>query len=481
MKHLINTLQLNITCSSESDAFSLQHDLAPVLQQQVAEAVESAARFSDPTELVIIDRIEIDMGTISLHTHEKVLATAIEAEMTRQLKPYLSPKPAEERNIARQHNTMELFRHFMLTGNLPWWAQSLEPDISHIFLELMDTNYNATLHFLNENRTSVVFWQRIVYQLNMAAKQKITDAIENINEAVILYRNATDTIQSAAYKDGDKILGEKKTRDVIVEEKIMLDMLLLEAPLFFNATSKSVVSEVLIRVVKKNIKVPGMKELLIEVEKLKHPGTVSATNKDTNEIMTGQATLDRTDLITTAEAVPENETMSPETTGVEKYFIQYAGIILLAPFLKTFFSRLQLLEEGQWKNSSACFKGIHLLRYLACGKTGSPEYELTLEKILCGLAAAIPVPAEVSLGQDELNEADSLLQSVIEHWKKLGNTSINGLRESFLKREGILSAKEGNWLLQVERKTMDVLLDSIPWGFSTTSLSWNNHIIFTEW
>ena len=27
----------------------------------------------------------------------------------------------------------------------------------------------------------------------------------------------------------------------------------------------------------------------------------------------------------------------------------------------------------------------------------------------------------------------------------------------------------------------DVLLDSIPWGFSTTSLPWNNYIIFTEW
>jgi hypothetical protein len=42
MKHLVNTLILEITCGSEDDAFSLQHNLAPLLQQQVAEAIEKS-------------------------------------------------------------------------------------------------------------------------------------------------------------------------------------------------------------------------------------------------------------------------------------------------------------------------------------------------------------------------------------------------------------------------------------------------------
>jgi hypothetical protein len=35
--------------------------------------------------------------------------------------------------------------------------------------------------------------------------------------------------------------------------------------------------------------------------------------------------------------------------------------------------------------------------------------------------------------------------------------------------------------LQVERKTLDVLLDSIPWGFSTVLLPWNPQPLFVEW
>jgi len=55
------------------------------------------------------------------------------------------------------------------------------------------------------------------------------------------------------------------------------------------------------------------------------------------------------------------------------------------------------------------------------------------------------------------------------------------LRESFLKRDGILTLKENGWLLQVERKTLDVLIDSIPWGYSTIAFSWNERLIFVEW
>ena len=74
-----------------------------------------------------------------------------------------------------------------------------------------------------------------------------------------------------------------------------------------------------------------------------------------------------------------------------------------------------------------------------------------------------------------------MLQAVITHWKILKHTSISGLRESFLKRDGILRKKETGWLLQVERKTLDVLLDSIPWGFSTVLLPWNPQPLFVEW
>ncbi len=88
-------------------------------------------------------------------------------------------------------------------------------------------------------------------------------------------------------------------------------------------------------------------------------------------------------------------------------------------------------------------------------------------------------------GRKDRAEAEQLLAAVIAHWSALKNTSVNGLRESFLKRDAILtrsaSASDGGWLLQVERKTLDILLDSIPWGYNQVRLPWNDYIIMVEW
>lgn len=166
---------------------------------------------------------------------------------------------------------------------------------------------------------------------------------------------------------------------------------------------------------------------------------------------------------------------------VPQYMVYAAGTVLLAPFLTTFFNNLQLLEAGQWKNKEAQYHAVHLLRYLATGLQQAPEYELVLEKIICGLAVEAPVPLEITLTAAECSEAEDLLLSVISHWSALKNTSVQGLQESFLKREGIVKPKEMGWLLQVERKTVDVLTDSIPWGYSIVALPWNEYIIYVEW
>ena len=104
-----------------------------------------------------------------------------------------------------------------------------------------------------------------------------------------------------------------------------------------------------------------------------------------------------------------------------------------------------------------------------------------LEKLCCGIAIEEPVPLDTGFLEYQLNEALALLASVIEHWKVLKNTSVDGLRETFLKRDGLVTRKNDAWLLQVERKTLDVLLESIPWGYSTVALPWNDTFIHVEW
>jgi hypothetical protein len=63
----------------------------------------------------------------------------------------------------------------------------------------------------------------------------------------------------------------------------------------------------------------------------------------------------------------------------------------------------------------------------------------------------------------------------------LKNTSANGLREGFLKRDGLLTRQDRGWLLRVEKKTLDVLLEKIPWGYGLIRLPWNEYLVTVEW
>jgi hypothetical protein len=80
-----------------------------------------------------------------------------------------------------------------------------------------------------------------------------------------------------------------------------------------------------------------------------------------------------------------------------------------------------------------------------------------------------------------MKEADEMLLALIEHWSVLKNTSIDGLRESFLKRSGKLSIENNNWLLQIEQRPYDMLLQQLPWGISMIKLPWMKKLLITEW
>jgi hypothetical protein len=76
-----------------------------------------------------------------------------------------------------------------------------------------------------------------------------------------------------------------------------------------------------------------------------------------------------------------------------------------------------------------------------------------------------------------------LLHALITNWEKLRNTSVDGLRQSFLLREGRLLRKEsdGSWSLTVSTKAYDMLLDSLPWRFSTVRLPWMQTVLHVKW
>ena len=122
-----------------------------------------------------------------------------------------------------------------------------------------------------------------------------------------------------------------------------------------------------------------------------------------------------------------------------------------------------------------------LLHYLAPGETNVAEFNLLLTKLLCAVDFEEPVPNFIELTEKEKEESANLLKSVTEHWKPLKNTSAEGLQNSFFQREGKLMQTENGWLLKVEQKTIDILLNKLPWGIGTIKLPWMKNKLNVEW
>ncbi|MEO9964781.1 MAG: contractile injection system tape measure protein [Reichenbachiella sp.] len=164
------------------------------------------------------------------------------------------------------------------------------------------------------------------------------------------------------------------------------------------------------------------------------------------------------------------------------YKIENAGLILAWPFFKPLFGQLEYLDEsGAFKNEYEQSKAVRLLQYVASGESTQPEYNMTLNKLLCGYPLVEPLKRNAEHTESERNLADSMLDGMIANWSKLGNTSAEGLRNTFLMRKGALTHTDGNWTLRVEKKGMDILLDFIPWTISGIKLPWFEGMLFVEW
>jgi hypothetical protein len=181
------------------------------------------------------------------------------------------------------------------------------------------------------------------------------------------------------------------------------------------------------------------------------------------------------------EIVPETISTVDSFADSQEIYIRNAGLVLCWPYLPMFFEALGLFENNRFKNEEAPERAVFLLHYLVFGAGEIPEYQLMLNKILCGIDPGAPVNPLGRISETEIKECENLLQSVINHWSVLKNVTVPGFQSMFLKREGIIIARDGHWVLRVQEQAHDVLLDKMPWGINTVKLPWMPELLFVEW
>jgi len=165
----------------------------------------------------------------------------------------------------------------------------------------------------------------------------------------------------------------------------------------------------------------------------------------------------------------------------ETLFVANAGIVLLAPFLPQLFGMLGLVADKRFVDMAAAERAVALIQYAVAAKAQAAEPQLVLNKLLCGLPPEAAVPRHVRLEPGEEEAVDSLLLAAIGHWKALGRTSLAGLRQTFLQREGRLEHRLDAWHLEVQPQTFDVLIDRLPWGFATVRFPWMPQVLHVQW
>ncbi len=166
--------------------------------------------------------------------------------------------------------------------------------------------------------------------------------------------------------------------------------------------------------------------------------------------------------------------------------IANAGMVLFTPWLPKLFDRLGILTHGDDGTPAiagidAASRAVHVLQYLVDTRLDAPEPQLALNKLLCGLSVTCPVHPSISLDPDSREICDDLSRAMIANWRAIANSSTEALRESFLQRAGRLVHQDACWQLVVQRKSLDVLVDQIPWSIAMIFHRWMREPLHVTW
>lgn len=174
------------------------------------------------------------------------------------------------------------------------------------------------------------------------------------------------------------------------------------------------------------------------------------------------------------------EQTSEVVNGLE-VAVQNAGMILVWPFLNHLFSKLSMLQAVNFKDDDSKNRAVYLLQYLVFGEIEFPEYELTLNKILCGIPTSTHLTTTKPISSKEKAILIELLDALILNWKAVSNSSHEAIQETFFRRKGSLKYADDKVILTVEKKGVDVLLTSIPWNFTLIKLPWMSLPLHIVW
>ncbi|MCO6477073.1 MAG: hypothetical protein J5I94_10660 [Phaeodactylibacter sp.] len=490
-RHIIHRQAIELRLSSRQEAHRIQSRASRLFQEEVAQRLASHFDRLGLGEAVLrIPRIEVNLGRIPIGALDgrfaDQCAAAIQQEVERILRQLdlqpgfhsvvSEPFPGENALISATGHRLYALRLFLSEGILPpAYQEHSWKALEALWLEVLEQNGRSMAHMLQElARENPSGIGRLVRQFSPAWIKSLLEFLFGPAAASRAAETAAAALFQSAPTEASEFLGfpppvwaalperlRQQLQHWFEEQRqtgfslsrmaqLRLQSEILRALLLYHPDDGS--SSI-------SIQLPRPAEL---EEGLKHRYP-AGKHKEKEE---GPST-----------PVPPRD----EKAKNDKLAVQNAGLALLHPFLPAFFDTLEYLAGKHWKDKERQERAMHLLLYLAGGEEQAGECGFAVPKLFCGWPANEAVDRFIRLSEKEKQEAEELLGAVVSHWGALKSTSAGLLQSGFLQRDGLLQERQDSWLLQMERKAQDILLDKLPWGISWIKLPWMEKQVVVEW
>jgi len=445
-KNIIKKVQIGVNTPSLAHGMQLKDGLGDFFKEEILPEMDSYfnSLHKNNPKIIRIENISLQIS-IKEKDSLKDLKILIIKELKRKINKenILSTNQRDFKNTLPAENEAEAFLYFLKNGTLPWWFDQ-KPNMWKGFFE-ETISKSETLKALKILLSKATIRKRLIYQFDDNQSFKIVNSFLEKTETGLLKSKVPQKFRNQFWEA--VLLYSIYKNEEEVEQ------------IFRNIPSEKVSK--LLQISKESF---GL-GISLKTKNLQNETAETEVSLKTEK---SQKEIDNTD------AEEETET---DKDGI---LVQNAGLILLHPFLKMFFEKMNFLSEKTIKPEKMD-EAIHALHYLATGNEQAYEYELVFEKFLCNVPLHHPINRHILLTKEQKMACEILLEAVLGHWTALKSNSTAILQNEFLQREGKLTVSAEKQQLYIQRKTQDILLDKLPWNVHLIKIPWKEKILFVDW
>jgi hypothetical protein len=509
-RHIIHTQRLELNYAKEELARADQNRWGEIYEKELLPVMEEIFdRYEQNGFHLRLDRLDLNLGSIPPSLDIDILKSRLKNQLEDQLAVSLDKKlkgkdfekrsqdsndtssPSDEES----HSTWELFIHLLRYGSRPWWSSTTKkPSLKTVLQDLIEAESQKLIEFLEQKKLSSQEWKRLNQVLDF----------QNTYDLLSLHSPHFSINARRLYSACRKLLVNNwLTKDQLEELLIEFFMMDLKP---FSEKSEEEIREFSAAIFKPDLetnsdffihlmawllskKTPEMtapkirevgKELLTKSRTYGFYRSWSSTGERRESLL---KKFTEAYLQYSKQKIKEKPKRldTPKPQDDEVFIVSNAGLVILGPFLKHFFSNLGYLEDKNFKDQSSQERAALLLQNLVDPNAEYAEEDLLLNKILCGIPIHQAIPIKASFSDAEKEESMALLESVAHHWEALKTTSGPAMAKGFFPREGSIRIIDSGFKLQVNRLSFDILIDRLPWAISIIKLPWMDETLITEW